>query len=156
MTVGVSYARMLYEGGYSMSFGAQLALIFMAGLTAVGFCVLAFSLLAMYRQLRGMSGKVTALIDQAEGVLGTLQETAVSVSERAEKVSSEVAGKAGHIAELSEQVAERVAQRVDTTSSIEQEAISGPMINLASIRAGVGKGIEVWQELQKAKGGNGK
>jgi len=139
-----------------MSSAAQWALVLMAGLNVVGFCVLAISLLAMYLQLRNLGVKITALINQAEGVLGTLKETAVSVSERAEKVSSEVASKAGHIAELSEQVAERVAQRVDTTSSIVQEAISGPMINLASVRAGVGKGMEVWQELQKAKGGNGK
>lgn len=139
-----------------MSPTAELALIIIAGFQVIGWVVLAIASFGIYKQLRGLSSKATTLMNQAEGVLGTVKETAVTVSERAEKVSGEVAGKAQHIAELSEQVAERVAQRVDTTSSIVQEAVSGPMINLASVRAGVGKGLEVWQELSKAKGGNGK
>ena len=139
-----------------MSPAAEIALIIIAVLQVGGWAVLAIASFAIYKQLRGLCGKATTLMNQAEDLFGTVRETATVVSERAERISGEVAEKAQHIADLSEQVAERVLQRVDTSSSIVQEAISGPMINLASVRAGVGKGLEVWQALARAKGGNGK
>ncbi len=140
----------------SLSTGAQIALIVIMFANLAGLAVLAACAFGIYRQTRGLSQKASTLMAQAEGVLKTAQETAVTVGERAEKVTSDVANKAERVAYLSEQVAERVAQRVDTTSAIVQEAIANPVINLASVRTGIGKGLEVWQELSKAKGGNGK
>lgn len=139
-----------------MSSWAEGALIVVAALNLFGFCLLAFSLFAIYRQIRDVRNRIDRILDSAEGVVETVKEAAHTVAQRADAVSGEVASKAQRIAQLSEDVAERVAQRVDTTTFIVQEAISKPMVNLASVRAGVGKGLEVWQELSKAKGGNGK
>lgn len=139
-----------------LSFWAQISLIVIAAFAVLGLLILAVSAYLIYRQVRGLNEKARVLLSQAESALETVKETAVSIGERAEKVSGDVVTKAEHIADLSERVAERVAQRVDTTSAIVQEAISRPVINLASVRTGVHKGLEVWQELSKARGGNDK
>ena len=135
---------------------AQAALVVIAVANLAGLVALIVLAFAIRREVRGLNDKARGMMQQAESVLKTVRDTAVTVGERADKVSGEVARRAEHIAQLSDQVAERVAQRVDTTSAIVQEAVASPVINLASVRAGFGKGLAVWQELSKAKGGNGK
>lgn len=135
---------------------ALVAVIVIALFDVASVLVLAIFARAAYKQIRRLNEKADGLLEQAEGVLAKVKETAVAVGDRAEQVSSDVARKAERIVGLSERVAERVAQRVDTTSALVQEAISTPMINLASVRAGIGKSLEVWHGLSKARGGNGK
>lgn len=140
----------------SLATAAQIAQVSIAGCIFIGLIALLVIAFLIYRQLRTLNEKAHTILGEAETVLATVKETAVTVGNRAEKVSGDVAQKAERIAQLSEQVAERVALRVDTTSAIVQDAISSPAINLASVRAGVGKGLAVWQELSKTRGGNGK
>ena len=135
---------------------ALVAVIAIALVDVASVVVLAIFARSAYKQIRSLSERADSLTKLAESVLAKVRDTATHVGDRAEKVSSEIAGKAEHIADLSERVVERVAQRVDTTSAIVQEAITHPVINLASARAGLGKSLEVWNELSKAKGGNGK
>ncbi|MDH7569350.1 MAG: DUF948 domain-containing protein [Armatimonadota bacterium] len=133
---------------------AEIALVLIAIGSIANVLILAVllvSVIGAYRQLRGLAEKAQPLMKEAEEVLAAAKQTVATVGDRAEKVSGEVVAKAQHIADLSERVAERVAQRVDTTSAIVQEAVCSPAIHLASLRAGVGKGLEVWQELSKTK-----
>lgn len=135
---------------------AQVALIVIAATILVSFVVLTVFAISIYRQLRGLIEKVRPLMSQAEEVLNLVRGTVVTVGEHAEKATADVTQKAQRIAALSERLAERVAQRVDTTSAIVQEAVARPAIHLASLRTGIGKGLEVWQALSKPRGGNGK
>jgi len=67
-----------------MSPAAEIALIIIAVLQVGGWVVLAIASFGIYKQLRGLCGKATTLMNQAEDLFGTVRETATVVSERAE------------------------------------------------------------------------
>lgn len=139
-----------------MHWWAEVALLIIAAMNVLGLITLLLLALGVYKQIRSLNEKARSVFSQSENVLGTVKEVAVSVGEQAEKLSGEMTRKAEHIAGLSEQVAERIAQRVETTTTVMQEAVTTPAINLASLRAGISRSLTVWHDLAKSRGGNGK
>lgn len=71
------------------------------------------------------------------------------LTNRFDNVSSGLTESAQRLLTVSEQIAERVASRVDTATTVLEDAVTKPLISLASVRAGINKGLEVWREFGK-------
>lgn len=84
------------------------------------------------------------------------EKVAATFTDRFDQVSADLTQKLHRIIGLGDRLASRIAARLDTTTSVMEEAVTRPMITLAGVRAGIGKGLDVWRELSKRAGGDGK
>ena len=78
------------------------------------------------------------------------------VTSRFDEVSRDLTQKMERILDLGEDLAERVVARVDTTTSVMEEAVARPLVTLASVRDGIQKGLDVWREYRSRAEGDGK
>jgi len=78
------------------------------------------------------------------------------VTRRFDEVSRDLTQTMERILDLGEDLAERVAARVDTTTSVVEEAVARPLVTLASVRDGIHKGLEMWREYRSRAEGDGK
>ena len=69
----------------------------------------------------------------------------VGTTQRFDMLTQDFSSRADHMMGLSERLANRLVERVDTTTAVIEEAIARPMIGLASLRAGLTRGLEAWR-----------
>ncbi|MDO8588872.1 MAG: hypothetical protein Q7T82_17735 [Armatimonadota bacterium] len=78
---------------------------------------------------------------RAEATISTVGGIAETVRTRTDEISQTV-----------EETVDDVSRKVKTTTSVIEDAVRPPLIGMASMLAGVSKGLQVWTELSK-KGG---
>ena len=81
-------------------------------------------------------------IRRAEAALTTVGGIAETVRVRTDEISQAV-----------EETVEDVSHKVKKTTSVIEDAVTPPLIGVASMLAGVSRGLQVWNELSK-RGGN--
>jgi uncharacterized protein YoxC len=95
---------------------------------------------------------VSQISKRAQPTLDEARRTIANVNQVAANVGSRVEG----IASTGDTMVRDVTRKVENTTTLLQETISKPLIEISSITAGISKGISVWSRLAKAKGGNGR
>ncbi len=102
------------------------------------FALLTVALLGMIAfSLRSLQTKVDTALDQVAPVLSKTTETLDTV----QRVTSNIGERADAILERSESATEDVARKVEATASVVQKSISTPLINFASLVAGITEGL---------------
>ena len=86
----------------------------------------------------------------AEPAIKRTEETMKTVSEIAETVRA----RTDRITGVVEDTMEDVSQKVKTTSTAIHETIKPPLASVAAMLAGIWKGLQVWNELSRRKGGD--
>lgn len=81
-------------------------------------------------------------IKRAEATLDTVGGIANTVKTRTDEISHTV-----------EDTLDDVSHKVKKTTSVIEDAVTPPLIDVASMLAGMSRGLQVWKELSK-KGGN--
>lgn len=92
------------------------------------------------RQMETLTTDVTQRVDGVtENLSGRVNQVSADLTERVE-----------HALNVSELLADRIAERVDTTTSIIEQAIGRPLVGIAGLRTGILRGLEVWRDLARA------
>jgi len=97
------------------------------------------------RAINRLSRQAGPAMDEARRTLENVNRIATNVGVRVEDISR-----------TAEDVTRNVAHRVDTTTSLLQEAFSKPVIQVTSLAVGISKGLSVWSRRVRSKGGNGR
>jgi hypothetical protein len=102
---------------------------------------LVFGLNKLNEKLDDTIDAVRPLIAKSADVLETVEKVTVNVGERADAILSHA-----------EETAVSVARTVDRTSSVVEQAVTGPLIGAASVFAGVSRGLRAFNH--RSRNGN--
>jgi hypothetical protein len=112
-----------------------IALVMTVGLTAAVFMV--------RKQVDKLMRAADPAMRRAEETIRTVGGIADTVRTRTDEITSTV-----------EDTVEDVSRKVKSTTTALEEAVKPPLASVASVLAGISKGLEVWSDLSKRKGGN--
>jgi len=116
---------------------AEITLLLFGGifsLVTVGLLgAIAFALSKMVGLLNTATEKLDPVIVKATGVIETVQRVTTNVGEKADQILTK-----------GETLTDDVSERVEKTAGVVQSAVTGPLINLSSLIAGVTKGFSVY------------
>lgn len=122
-----------------MSAVATSALFIFVGifaiLTVVLIGVIAFALTKVVKILDSVTNKLDPVIVKATETIETLQ-----------RVTSNIGEKSDQILTRGEAMTETVSGRVERTADVVQQAVTGPLINLSSLIAGLSKGVSAYSQ----------
>jgi hypothetical protein len=108
--------------------------------------VMTFGLVAAVITMKKLVNKLIAVADpamkRAEATINTVGGIAETVRFRTDEITHTV-----------EETVEDVSRKVRSTTTVIEDAVTPPLINVASVLAGVSRGLQVWSELSK-RGGN--
>ena len=127
--------------------GASICLIIFGlifALTTVGlFAAIAFAIKKIEQQLEKLTNMAEPVIAKATNTLDTVQRITVNVGEKADTILTRA-----------ETLTESTAEKVEHTTTVVQEAVTNPLINLSSLITGLGTGLSVWSRAatSSAKG----
>jgi uncharacterized protein YoxC len=103
------------------------------------------------RTLDRLTERLEPSLKRLDEITRKLNETVDHVSERARSVAdkaettAETAREAvEHVASQARAVAEDLSSKTRSTASLFRDTISSPLISLASLWAGIKKGLEIW------------
>jgi uncharacterized protein YoxC len=91
---------------------------------------------------------INKLIEQANPAIKRVETTLTAVGDIAESVRA----RTDEIGHTVEDTLEDVSRKVRSTTSVLEESVRPPLVSMASVLAGLSKGLEVWSE--RKKGGN--
>jgi len=135
-----------------MSDATQIALFIFVGIFAVTTVVLmgamAFALSKLVKLLDTLADKLDPVVAKATDTIETVQRITANVGEKADTILSK-----------GEMLTDKVTVKVEETSEIVQKAVTGPLITVSSVIAGISKGFSVYTHPSnggaKAYRGNG-
>lgn len=116
---------------------ASFCLVFFVtvfSLVAVGaFLAIAIVVKKIERQLENLTNKVDPVIAKATNTLDTVQRITVNVGEKADAILTK-----------GEALTDTVSEKVGKTTTVVQETVTTPLINLSSLITGVSTGLGAW------------
>ena len=116
---------------------ASFSLVFFGAifaLTTVGlFGAIAFAIKKIEQQLEKLTNMAEPVIAKATTTLDTVQRITVNVGEKADSILTK-----------GEAITDTVSEKVGQTTTVVQETVTTPLINLSSLITGVSKGLSVW------------
>ncbi|MDO8684620.1 MAG: hypothetical protein Q7N50_14230 [Armatimonadota bacterium] len=122
-------------------------------ITAISVLVIAvaltFGITAAVLMIRGYVNRLLNAVDPA-------MKRAEAALEKVNGIAETVRTRTEEIAHTVEDTVEDVSGKVKSTTSMLEDAVRPPLVNVASVLAGVSKGLQVWSELSKEKGGDGR
>jgi len=122
-----------------MSAVATSALFIFVGifaiLTVILIGVIAFALTKLVKMLDSVTHKLDPVIVKATDAIETVQ-----------RVTSNIGEKSDQILTRGEAMTETVSGRVERTADVVQQAVTGPLINLSSLIAGLSKGVSAYTQ----------
>ena len=122
-----------------MSAVATSALFIFVGifavLTVLLIGVIAFALTKLVKMLDSVTNKLDPVIVKATDAIETVQ-----------RVTSNIGEKSDQILTRGEAMTETVSGRVERTADVVQQAVTGPLINLSSLIAGLSKGVSTYSQ----------
>jgi predicted PurR-regulated permease PerM len=131
-----------------------MAFIFMAVCTIWGVVALVGAYVAwrqMKRAIDRLTGRLEPSLKRLEEITGKLNETVGYVSERARGIAdkaeftAETAREAvEHVGSQARAIADDLSSKTRSTASLLRDTIASPVISLASLWAGIKRGLEVW------------
>jgi len=120
-----------------MSDATQIALFIFVGIFAVTTVVLmgamAFALSKLVKLLDTLAGKLDPVVAKATDTIETVQRITANVGEKAD-----------HILSKGETLTDTVSVKVEETAEVAQKAVTGPLITVSSVIAGISKGFAVY------------
>ena len=122
-------------------------------ITAISVLVIALALtvglfavaMLVRKYVRRLVTAADPAIKQAEATIKTVGEIAETVRTRTDEIAGVV-----------EDTVDDVSRKVKSTTTLVEESVKPPLVSVASVLAGVSKGLHVWSELSKRKGGDGR
>jgi uncharacterized protein YoxC len=125
-----------------MSDGAVWALAVVVFLNSLFMVGIAAALFLLDRKLAELTDLAHPLIDQANTALNKVETMTTEVSERVNLILDQTG-----------RLVEDVSRKVETTTSIAEETIAQPLINAASVMAGLSRGWDTYKtQMAKEKG----
>ncbi|MBV9848090.1 MAG: hypothetical protein JO250_00240 [Armatimonadetes bacterium] len=116
---------------------ASFCLIFFVllfALIAVGaFVAIAIAIKKIEQQLEKLINKVDPVIAKATNTLDTVQRITVNVGEKADSILTK-----------GEALTDTMSEKVEQTTTVVQETVTAPLINLSSLITGLSTGLSVW------------
>ena len=107
-------------------------LIFAA--TTVGlFAAITFAIKKIEQQLERLTNMAEPVIAKATNTLDTVQRITVNVGEKADSILTK-----------GEALTDTVSEKVGQTTTVVQETVTTPLINLSSLITGLSTGLSVW------------
>lgn len=104
-----------------------------AATTVALFAAIAFAIKKVQQQLEKLTTMAEPVIAKATNTLDTVQRITVNVGEKAD-----------HILTKGEALTDTVSERVGQTTTVVQETVTTPLINLSSLITGISTGLSVW------------
>lgn len=102
---------------------------------------MALALFMIWRKTDEALKKAEPLLQQAAATLGKVEETTIQVQHKVEMVLDKTTT-----------LVDQVAERVDTTTAIAEEAVTQPLIGAACLVAGLNRGLRTYSERASEKG----
>ena len=119
-------------GTWTSFFLLVFGLIF--ALTTVAlFAAIAFAIKKIQQQLEKLTSMAEPVIAKATNTLDTVQRITVNVGEKAD-----------HILTKGEELTDTMSEKVGQTTTVVQETVTTPLINLSSLITGLSTGLSVW------------
>ncbi len=120
-----------------MSAAATTALFIFVGIfaliTVALMGVMAFALSKLVKLLDTLADKLDPVVAKATDTIETVQRITANVGEKADTILSK-----------GETLTDKVTVKVEETSEIVQKAVTGPLITVSSVIAGISKGFSVY------------
>jgi hypothetical protein len=91
---------------------------------------------------------INRLIEAANPAIKKAEATLTAVEDIADSVRS----RTYEIGQTVEDTVDDVSRKVKSTTSVLEDSVRPPLVNMASVLAGLSKGLQVWSE--RKKGGN--
>jgi uncharacterized protein YoxC len=91
---------------------------------------------------------VNKLIETANPAIKRAEATLTAVGDIAENVRV----RTDEIGQTVEETVEDVSRKVRSTTSVIEDSVRPPLVNVASVLAGLSKGLQVWSDMKR--GGN--
>jgi Ca2+/H+ antiporter len=118
-----------------MSTSASWAVVIIAVINMLFIGVVTFALWFVKQKVDQLTTLATPVLEKATGVV-----------QKADEIAGTVETKVGSILNSTEDLVENVAQKVKTTTSTVEETIAPPMIQAASLAAGVKEAVAKLRE----------
>jgi predicted PurR-regulated permease PerM len=127
-----------------MSQGAIWALAVVVLINTVFIAGIAVALFVLNQKLGALTESAHPLVEKANASL-----------EKIEAMTAQVGERVNAIMDQTEHVVEHVSRKVETTTSIAEEAITQPLIGAASVMAGLSSGWEAYRTQRGNEKGDG-
>jgi len=128
-----------------MSQGAVWALAVIVLINSVFIAGIAVALFVLNQKLEKLTELAHPLIDKANAVL-----------EKVETITAQAGEKVNVVLDQTGQLVENVTQKVETTTSIAEETIAQPLIEAASLMAGLSRGWDAYRAQRAEEKGDSK
>jgi len=128
-----------------MSQGAVWALAVIVLINSVFIAGIAVAMFLLNQKLGQLTELAHPLIDKANAVL-----------EKVETVTAQVGEKVNMVMDQTGQLVENVTQKVETTTSLAEETIAQPLIEAASLMAGLSRGWGAYKAQRAEEKGDSK
>jgi predicted PurR-regulated permease PerM len=110
--------------------------VFLFSAVAVGaFVALAFAVKKIEQQVEKLTNMAEPVIAKATNTLDTVQRITVNVGEKADAILTK-----------GEALTDTMSEKVEQTTTVVQDAVTTPLINLSSLITGVSTGLSVWSQ----------
>jgi len=126
-----------------MSQGAVWALAVIVLINSVFIAGIAVALFVLNQKLEQLTELAHPLIDKANAVL-----------EKVETMTAQAGEKVNVVLDQTGQLVENVTQKVETTTSIAEETIAQPLIEAASLMAGLSRGWDAYKAQRAEEKGD--
>ncbi len=104
---------------------------------AVGaFIAIAFAVKKIEQQVEKLTNMAEPVIAKATNTLDTVQRITENVGEKADAILTK-----------GEALTDSMSEKVEQTTTIVQETVTNPLINLSSLITGVSTGLSVWSQM---------
>jgi hypothetical protein len=122
-----------------ITYWTLIALAVVVGINTLFLAGLAAALFLVQRRLDEALGKAEPLLAKAAVVLQKIEETTAALQPRLERVLEKTVS-----------TADQVADRVDRTSARAEEAVTEPLIGVASLLTGINRGLQTYVDAAAA------